>query len=40
MQKLEGAPGIEGVRMPHTPPYLTTGQIADHSPLDRTRRGQ
>ena len=28
IQKLEGAPGIEGVRMPFTPPYLTTGQIA------------
>ena len=28
IQKLEGAPGIVGVRMPLTPPYLTTGQIA------------
>ena len=28
IQKLEGAPGIAGVRMPFTPPYLTTGQIA------------
>jgi hypothetical protein len=27
VQKLEGAPGIAGVRMPFTPPYLTTGQI-------------
>jgi hypothetical protein len=28
IQKLEGAQGIAGVRMPFTPPYLTTGQIA------------
>jgi hypothetical protein len=28
IQKIEGAPGIVGVRMPQTPPYLTAGQIA------------
>jgi hypothetical protein len=28
VQKIEGAPGIVGVRMPQTPPYLTPGQIA------------
>jgi hypothetical protein len=28
IQKLEGAPGIAGARMPLTPPYLTNGQIA------------
>ena len=28
VQKIEGAPGIVGVRMPQTPPYLTAGQIA------------
>ena len=28
VQKIEGAPGIVGVRMPMTPPYLTPGQIA------------
>ena len=28
VQKIEGAPGIVGVRMPLTPPYLTPGQIA------------
>jgi hypothetical protein len=27
IQKLEGAAGITGARMPLTPPYLTTGQI-------------
>jgi hypothetical protein len=27
IQKLEGAPGIAGVRMPQNGPYLTTGQI-------------
>lgn len=27
MQKLEGAPGIVGARMPQIPPYLTPGQI-------------
>ena len=34
VQKIEGAPGIVGERMPQTPPFLTPGQIADHSPLD------
>jgi hypothetical protein len=28
IQKLEGAPGIAGVRMPQNGPYLTSGQIA------------
>lgn len=28
VQKIEGAPGIVGVRMPQTPPYLTPNQIA------------
>ena len=28
LQKIEGAPGIAGVRMPQTPPYLTPNQIA------------
>lgn len=27
IQKIEGAPGIVGVRMPQIPPYLTQGQI-------------
>lgn len=27
IQKLEGAPGIVGARMPQIPPYLTPGQI-------------
>jgi hypothetical protein len=28
IQKIEGSPGIVGVRMPQRPPYLTPGQIA------------
>lgn len=28
LQKIEGASGIVGVRMPQTPPYLTSNQIA------------
>ena len=28
IQKLEGAPGIVGVRLPQNGPYLTSGQIA------------
>ena len=41
IQKIEGAPGIVGERMPRTGgPYLTPNQIVDHPPLDSARGSQ